>query len=179
MVITVTDQLLLRTYEPADAQELFDVINNSRKHLQPWLEWVPLTTKQEHALQFIQRSRQELNDQQSLALGIFYDGKIIGGIGMHKWEPAIKRAQVGYWIVKEHEGKGIVNKSLLKFISFLFEQLGLNKVEIHFEPKNKRSAKVADKLGFKIEGVIRQAIMRNGMPEDLVVTGILKSEWKG
>lgn len=175
--ITVDNNILLRTYTVDDAPQLFEVINTSRQHLHPWLTWVDKTTKPEHSVQFIQQSLHQLNMQEALALGIFYNGKIIGGVGMHNWDLNTKRAQVGYWISKEYEGRGIVINSLKPFASFLFDKIGLNKIEIHFEPANKRSAKVASALGCKIEGVIRQSIMRNGMPEDIVVTGLLKSEW--
>jgi len=176
--VIVDDNILLRSYEAEDAAALFEVINNSRKHLHPWLQWVDTTTKPEHSLRFIKQSLHKLNEQEALALGIFYNGKIIGGVGMDKWDQHTKRAQIGYWISKEYEGKGIMNSSLQKFISFLFEKTGLNKIEVHFEPTNKRSANVAARLGCKVEGIIRQSIMRNGMPEDVVVTGLLKSEWK-
>lgn len=176
--IIVDNDILLRTYEVADALELFDAVNNSRKHLNPWLEWVSKTTKPEHSLHFIQQSLQQLNNQEALALGIFDNGKVIGGVGMHDWDQETKRAQIGYWINAEQEGKGIVNRSLVKFLEFLFDKTGFNKIEIHFVQSNKRSAKVASRLGFKVEGIIRQCIMRNGMPEDMVITGLLKSEWK-
>ena len=176
--IIVDNDLVLRTYDVADAQELFDAVNGSRRHLNPWLDWVSKTTKPEHSLHFIQQSLHLQNTQQALALGIFDNGKVIGGVGMHDWDQETKRAQIGYWIRTEYEGKGIVSKCLVKFIEFLFDKTGFNKIEIHFVQSNKRSAKVAARLGFKVEGVIRQCIMRNGMPEDMVITGLLKSEWK-
>jgi ribosomal-protein-serine acetyltransferase len=175
--IIVDDHILLRTYEPADAAELFNAVNNSRKHLHTWLDWVDKTTRQEHSEQFIQQSLHQLDTQEALALGIFYDGKIIGGIGMHEWQQHTKRVQIGYWIIKEFEGKNIIYNCLTKFVAFLFEKIGLNKIEIHFAASNKRSAKVASRLGFKIEGVIRQSTIRNGLPEDMVVAGLLKSEY--
>jgi ribosomal-protein-serine acetyltransferase len=175
--IIVAENLLLRTYEVDDAPALFDAVNQSRSHLHPWLTWVDKATKPEHSLQFIQQSLHELNMQESLALGIFYDAQIIGGVGMHNRDLQTKRAQVGYWISKEYEGKGIIHKCLQEFIKFLFEKIGLNKIEIHFIPANKRSAKVASHLGCKIEGIIRQSIIRNGIAQDVVIAGLLKSEW--
>ena len=176
--IVVDDHIMLRAYEVAEAQELFDAVNRSRKHLNPWLDWVSKTTKPEHSLQFIQQSMDELHAQKALALGIFYDDKIIGGIGMHDWDHEVQMAQIGYWLAQEHEGKGIISRSMQQFVAFLFDKTGLNKIEIRFVQANKRSAKVAARMGFKIEGVIRQSVMRNGMPEDMVVTGLLKSEWE-
>lgn len=177
--IIVDNSLLLRSYVAGDAQELFNTVSSSRAHLHNWLDWVDKTTKVEHSLQFIQQSLHQLNTQEALALGIFYNDKLIGGMGMHHWDMVSKRAQVGYWISKEFEGMGIIHRSLVKFIDFLFKKIGLNKVEIHFVPTNKRSAAVAARLGCTVEGIIRQSVMRNGMPEDLVITGILKNEWKG
>jgi ribosomal-protein-serine acetyltransferase len=175
--IIVDDHIVLRSYTAGDADELFAAVNGSRKHLHPWLEWVDKTLKPEHSLQFIQQSLHELHNQQSLALGIFLDGKVVGGIGMHEWDHATRRAQAGYWLSKEHEGKGIIHRSFMKFLEFLFIKIGLNKVEVHFFPENERSARVAERLGFRIEGVIRQSKLRNGMPDDIVVAGLLKSEW--
>jgi len=154
------------------------VINASRSHLHPWLAWVDHTTKREHSSHFIKQSLHQMHTQEALPLGVFHTDKIIGGIGMHDWDQATKKAQIGYWITKEYEGKGIVNKSLSGFITYLFDKVGLNKIEIHFTPANKKSAKVAERLGFKIEGVIRQSVLRNGQPEDMVIAGLLKSEWK-
>jgi len=176
--ITIDDNLLLRTYEVNDAEELFTAVDNSRRHLHTWLEWVDKTLKPEHSLQFIQQSLHEQDMQQSLALGIFYNNKIIGGVGMHNWDQSVQKAQLGYWISKEYEGKGIISKCIVKFVSFLFEKIGLNKIEIHFFPANKRSAKVAERLGCKIEGIIRASQLRHGRPEDIAIAGLLKSEWE-
>ena len=60
---------------------------------------------------------------------------------------------------------------------FAFQKIGLNKIELRFIPHNKRSAAVAERLGAKVEGIIRQSHLFNGKLEDIVVTGILKNEW--
>jgi ribosomal-protein-serine acetyltransferase len=177
VTITINDKILLRPYEVAEAQELFDAIHASRKHLNPWLDWVSKTTKPEHSLQFIQDSLQQIHNQEALPLGIFYDNRIIGGTGLHHWDQQTRKAQIGYWLCKDFEGKGIINRSLAGFIDFLFDKIGLNKIEIHFVVPNVRSAKVATRLGFKVEGVIRQGVMRNGVLEDVVVAGLLRSEY--
>ena len=177
-MIIIDDQLLLRTYEIDDFNDLYAAINNSRRHLGPWLAWVAATTRPEHSLEFIQRSHHQIHVQEALVMGIFYNGTIIGGLGMHDWSHDTRRAQIGYWLCKEYEGKGIIGRSLKGFIGHLFSVAGLNKLEIHYVPANKRSAAVAQRLGFRLEGIIRQSVQRNGMTEDMVVTGLLKQEWK-
>ena len=175
--ILIDNEILLRSYQTDDAAALFVAVDKWRAHLRPWLSWVDSTTKQEHSLQFIQHSVMQSHNQEALSLGIFHNREIIGGIGMHQWDHNLKKAQIGYWIGKEHEGKGILSKCLARFLNFLFDKINLNKVEIWFMAKNQKSAAVAERFGFKTEGYIRQSYLRNGMLEDLIVTGLLKSEW--
>ena len=177
VTIPVNSQLTLRTYIVGDAEALFAVVNAERHHLARWLDWVKATTKPEHSLQFIKQATHELETQEALPMGIFYNGQIIGGVGMHHWDHGLKKAQIGYWIAERYEGKGIMATCLKSFIDFLFMRVGLNKVEIDFIPANKRSAKLADRLGARVEGILRQSYLHNGIAEDLVVTGLLKSEW--
>lgn len=176
--IEVGNGLVLRTYKPEDAAALFRAVDANRAHLRPWLPWVDATQKPEHSLDFIEQSISWMHHQQGLALGIFEGEEVIGGLGMLGWNHELRNAQIGYWIAKNHEGKGIISACLEKFIDLLFEQLDLNKVEIRFVVANKRSAAVAQKLHAKIEGVLRDAYVCNGVLEDLVIAGILKREWK-
>ena len=178
--ILIDDDLLLRSYKPEDAAELFRCINQSRAHLRTFLAWVDGTTRQEHSLQFIQDAIAQQAAGQGLALGIFLQQErtLIGGIGMHKWNHDLKLAQVGYWIVKDYEGKGLMYRSALRFLDFLFHKIGLNKVEMHIVPQNTRSIALAGQLGAKTEGVIRQSLRIGGRLEDVIVTGILYTEWE-
>jgi ribosomal-protein-serine acetyltransferase len=176
--IQVRKDLLLRTLYTEDARELFSVVNQHRQHLRPWLNWIDSNTTVEHTIQFIQLTLQQQENQEGFVLGIFQNDKIIGEVGMNNWNHTLKKAQIGYWLTADHEGKGILNECLCMFLDFLFDTVGLNKIEIHFIPQNQRSAKVAERLGCKVEGLLRQSYLRNGMLEDLVVAGLLRKEWK-
>ncbi len=178
--ILIDDDLLLRSYKPEDAPELFRCINESRTHLRPYLNWVDGTTKMEHSLQFIQTAIAQQATGEAMALGIFLqEGRqLIGGIGMHHWNHDLKRAQVGYWIARECEGRGLMYRSAHRFLDFLFRKVGLNKVEMHIVPYNKRSLVLATRLGAKQEGCIRQSLRVAGKLEDVIVAGILRSEWE-
>ena len=175
--IIIDDELLLRTLQPADAQELFTLVHASREHLRPWLPWVDVTTDAGHSMQFIHQSIVNQNNQSGMALGIVYKGRLIGSMGMHNWDHALKKAQLGYWIAKEYQGRGVISACLKGFIGFLFGKVGLNKIEIQFIVSNKRSAAVAERLGFKVEGILRQSYILNGNYHDIAVTGMLKTEW--
>ena len=177
--ILIDDDLLLRSYKPEDAPELFRCVNESRAHLRPFLNWVDTTTRTEHSLQFIQSAIAQQATGEEMALGIFLqqERQLIGGIGMHNWNHDLKRAQVGYWIAKEYEGKGLMYRSAVRFLDFLFHKVGLNKAEMHIVPYNTRSLALAERLGAKTEGRIRQSVKVAGKLEDVIVTGILRHEW--
>ena len=176
--LRVNNELLLRSYRLGDEEELFAAIDASRTFLDPWLSWVKATMKTEHSKEFIENALHQADTQQGLALGIWVNEQLSGGIGMHQWDHATNRAQLGYWLAADKSGKGVIQQSMVRFIDFLFSVTALTKLEIHYVTANLRSAKVADRLGFRLEGVIRQAILRNGLPEDLAITGILKHEWQ-
>ena len=176
--LRVSPEIVLRTYSEEDARELFDVVNENRGHLRPWLIWVDATLKEAHSLEYIRAARQEQYEQRSMAMGIFQNDQLIGGIGMHHWDPRLKKAQIGYWLAAYACGKGIMQQCSMHFIHYLFTQLGLNKIELQYLPANVRSASVAKRLGFTTEGILRDSFLMNGVLQDVVITGLLQREWK-
>ena len=177
--ILINDDLLLRSYKPEDAHELFRCVDGSREHLRPFLNWVDHTTRVEHSLQFIQMSIAQQTAGEGMALGIYLqqERRLVGGIGMHQYNRDQKRAQIGYWMASDYCGKGLMSRSAERFVDFLFRKLGLNKIEIHSLPENKRSLALAQRLGARQEGCIRQSYLRFGKLEDIIITGILRREW--
>lgn len=159
-----------------DAAELFATVQANRAHLRPWLIWVDGTLKEEHSLEYIRAAKQEQNDQQSMAFGIFSNNRLVGGLGMHQWDRRLKKAQMGYWLAKAEEGKGILSLCAGVFLDYLFDKLQLNKVELHYLVSNVRSSAVAARLGFKVEGILRDSFLMNGSFHDLVVAGLLQRE---
>lgn len=175
--IPVLDNLILGAYTPHDAPALFQAIDKNRNNLRTWLSWVDYTIKEEHSLDFIYGAQIQLQQQTGLALGVFLEDKLVGGIGMHDWDHQLKKAEIGYWLDQGYQRKGIMYKCAAVFVDYLFARLQLNKIEIRFHPANDRSAAVAKRLGFKVEGILRDAQKKNGMYQDVVVTGLLHREW--
>lgn len=176
--LTVNEHLMLRTYIEDDAAEHFLLVDKNRKHLRPWLRWIDGYTKAAHSLEYIRYTHNQQDTQQGLMLAIFENGKLIGDIAMHKWEHDLKKAEIGYWIDEDHQGQGILQKCLTKFFDYIFNSLDMNKLEVRFVPSNKKSGKLAERMGFKTEGILRDSYFINGKFEDLVVGGLLKKEWK-
>ncbi|MFT4062466.1 MAG: GNAT family protein [Edaphocola sp.] len=177
-MIEVADSVKLRKYKEEDAAELFALVTANRAYIRPWLTWVDATRRQEDSLEYIRQANHLAKIQEGLALAIEVEGKIAGSIAMHHWHHETKRAQVGYWLSHHLEGKGIMNVCLGSFLGFLFTDIGLNKIELHHLTENKRSAALAKRTGFVTEGIIRQSTWLNGRLQDVVVQGLLRSEWQ-
>lgn len=178
MTLTVAPGLILRNYQEEDAPSLFAAVEENRAHLRPWLIWVDATQKEMHSLEYIRNARQEQYDQQSIAFGIFREDRLIGGLGMHQWDRRLRKAQLGYWLAQAETGKGIMTGCIGVLMNYLFDRLDLNKLELHYLPGNMKSAAVAQRLGFRVEGVLRDSFLMNGTLHDLVLAGLLKKEYR-
>ena len=176
-LIKVSEDLVMRNYEIDDAQILFAAINNNHEHLRLWLQWVDATQTIKDSEKFILDSLYQLEMQEGIAMGIFFKGFIIGGIGMFNWNHHLRQAYIGYWLEKDYEGKGLMHQCAQHFINYIFKELDLNKIEIRFVPENLRSANLANRLHAKVEGVLRESYLQNGVFKDIVVAGILKKDW--
>lgn len=178
MLLHISDSIFLRTLEIADASLLFQTINENRNHLRKWAPWIDYIISEREAKNLIEIGEIQMKAQQSLRMGIFNADTLIGYIEMQDWDHLLKKAKIGYWLIKKAEGKNNMYAASSVFINYLLEQLKLNKIELAHLLENERSAALAKRLGFKVEGILRDNIISNGAFKDLVVQGLLKSEFK-
>jgi len=172
----IDDHAFVRTLEPDDAQELFAVVEANRDRLRPWMPWEPTTRSASDIRAFIERCRSETAFRLD-GNGLWVDGELGGSIGM-RIDAADAKGEIGYWIDRRFEGRGVVTGACRLFVDHGFCELGLHRIEIHAAVSNLRSRAVADRLGFTQEGVLRGAERVADGYHDLVVYGMLEDEWK-
>jgi ribosomal-protein-alanine N-acetyltransferase len=80
---------------------------------------------------------------------------------------------LGYSIAQSEEGKGLMTEALTAAVSYMFEEVGLHRIEANYMPRNAASARVLEKLGFVIEGHAKDYIMIDGRWEDHVRTSLI------
>lgn len=168
----------MRSWTAEDAPAHFLAVEENRAHLQPWLPWAERSTKPEHSLQYIQLTQALAAKGEAIHLGIFYEGRVIGGAGLHDCNVSVRSASVGYWITKDFEGQGIMRRCLSRMLDFAFDSWNLQRLELRCAAGNVRSAALAQRLGFVQEGILRRAYSRQGVAEDLLVMGLLCEEWE-
>jgi ribosomal-protein-serine acetyltransferase len=141
-----------------------------------FMHWMTPDYSISSAEEFVTRSIAAAASKTSLGFGIFRDAHFIGSIGFNQFDWQSKRTEIGYWIDKGEEGKGIVTRSCERLIGYAFDDLNMNRVEIRCSTENIRSAAIPERLGFQKEGVLRRAEMRNGRLQDFSVYGLLADD---
>jgi ribosomal-protein-serine acetyltransferase len=169
------DGLVVRTYTLDDAQALFDLIDANREHLRPWMIWEQTTKSPDDARTFIQSC---LDEPVSIeGNGIWVDGDLAGGIGLDI-DTLSNSGEIGYWLAKSYEGRGIITRACERFFDMAFDELGLHRMELQAAAGNARSRAVAGRLGMQWEGVARDGIRVAEGYLDSVEYAILEDEWR-
>lgn len=146
----------LRRFEPTDAPELFALTARNKDELAKWLSWAQRRTPKDTA-EHIERMRTAETEQRAIDRAIVVDGRIVGTVGIARIDSRNSSAEIGYWLGSEHQGRGLMTQAVAVLIHHAFDRLELNRTEIHTDVLNRRSCALAERLGFRYEGTLRQA----------------------
>jgi ribosomal-protein-serine acetyltransferase len=175
---TIRDGMYLQVLEERHAPEVFEVVDRERNYLREWLPWVDMSTEVEDTLNFIKTSLQQFAGNDGFSAGIWSGDEFIGGIGTHRIDWLYRRVEIGYWIAQKYQGRGIVTDACRAVIDHAFDEWKLNRVEIHCATGNAKSCAIPKRLGFQLEGLLREAQLLNGEYQDINVYGMLARDWK-
>lgn len=173
----IDDDIVLQLLEENHAGELFALTERSRDHLRRWLPWVDATQTVEDSRNFIVKSLEQYNRNEAMNAGIWYHGKLAGIISFARLDLHNKNAMIGFWIGKEYEGKGLMTRSCKALIEKGFGEMGLNRIELTAALENRRSRAIPERLGFQLEGVLRQSTWLYDHFQDMAIYSLLRSEW--
>ncbi|WP_121641917.1 GNAT family N-acetyltransferase [Bacillus vallismortis] len=175
----VNEHITIRLLEPKDAERIAELIIENQQRLGEWLFWAEKPSSAEmYRETIIPDWRREYADLNSIEAGLLYDDSLCGMIGLHHLDQINRKAEIGYWIAKEYEGKGIMTAACRTLITYAFEELGLNRVALCAAVGNHKSRAIPMRLGFQEEGIARDGLFVNGKYHDLVYYSLLKREWK-
>jgi len=175
---TIQEGVFLRLLEERHAPEIFAAVDRDRAYLREWLPWVDPTTDSAVTLKFIKTTLEQFARNEGLVAGIWCGDEFGGTIGTHKIDWLNRSVEIGYWIASKFQGRGIVTAACRALIGHAFEAWELNRVAIHCAPQNEKSCAIPKRLGFRLEGVLREAQLLNGRYVDSNVYAILAREWK-
>jgi ribosomal-protein-serine acetyltransferase len=175
-----TARLVLRPYRAEDAAALGAAVEESRARLRRWLEWVDGFAGPNDARYYVEGAAHDWARRRELFFGTFdaADGRFLGNVGLHNVDWTIRSFEIGYWLRDGAEGKGYAQEAVRALTRFAFEELGANRVEIRCDPRNERSRRVAERLGFPLEGCLRNSRQDpEGRPRDTLVFAMVPADW--
>jgi RimJ/RimL family protein N-acetyltransferase len=174
-----TRRLVVRCYDPSDAQMLADSIAESVEHLKPWMPWAHNQTEPfEAKADRVKRFRGLFDLGEDYIYGIFnpQETRLLGGTGLHT-RIGDEQLEIGYWIHKDYVNQGLVTESTAALVKVAFEIILLHRLEIHCDPANLASASIPCKLGFTHEGTLRAKTRFLDRWSDSMVWALLEDEY--
>ena len=172
----INDDIKLSLSIPQYAVELFELTDENRLFLRQWLPWLDNIEQPLDTEKFINNQLLRFQQGAALHITIFYQDQISGVVGYNQIDRINNIGYIGYWLGQEYNGKGIMTKSVSKLIEIGHDYYGLRRFDIRCAVENSRSRAIPERLGFKNEGIIRQAEKVYDNYFAHVVYGLLKSD---
>lgn len=173
----LTTRLRLRPVTPADDDALF-ALHTDVRVLRYWdaPPWRDLS----QAHRFVAKSREMSEDGTGARLVIeaLSDRRFIGWCSLTRWSPIHRSAALGYCLAQDGWGHGYATEAAGALLGWAFETLDLNRVQAEADTRNRASARVLEKLGFVLEGTLREDCVVDGEVSDSWVYGLLRREWQ-
>jgi RimJ/RimL family protein N-acetyltransferase len=176
-----TERLVIRCYEPRDAEMAKEAIDSSLDHLRPWMPWTesepqPLEEKR----QLLKTFRANFDVGDNFTMGIFSadEEAYIGGTGLHpRGDPG--GLEIGYFIRASATRQGYVTESTAALTRVGFEICEADRIEIRIDPDNEASLGVPRKLGFIEEATLRRRLpgRRGGPPRDVTLFAMFRDDF--
>ena len=164
-----TVRLTIRAPRGDDAPEIVEAVNESLNELRPWMPWAKEPAAIEPSEARLRAAMAQWITRENLLLHIYLKGTstFVIGSGLHRIDWNSGKFEIGYWCRTPYSGQGYVSEAVHGITAFAFGRLKANRVEIRCDALNVRSAAVAKRCGFLLEGILRH--------DNLSVDGQLRS----
>jgi RimJ/RimL family protein N-acetyltransferase len=157
-------EIAVRQYRESDAKEFQAAVLESVERLAEWLPWCTSDYSIQDATDWVNSASHTWKDGTDYRFLIedAKTGRILGSVGINQVVPQHKRGNLGYWVRKSAINQGICTRAARQVVSFAFQELGFQRLEIHVQTNNNASNAVAAKIGGVYEGIFRNKVVNNG-----------------
>jgi RimJ/RimL family protein N-acetyltransferase len=164
------NDLALRPWTEADVPALVIACNDPE--ISHWIPLIPSPYTEEDALTFVRGDVRP--EEQSLAMTV--EGTVVGAIGLGV-NSMNYRGRIGYWVAASARGRGVCTRALRLLSRWALDELDLQRLDLITDPDNLASQRVAEKVGFRREGVLRAHLRHpDGRIRDSVMFSLLPGE---
>lgn len=170
----------IRTIRVRDWRDLQQLNAENRAWLAPWEASLPIIGVPIDMKSSIRMLLSQMRDGFGIPFVMEYDGAIVGQLNVSQIAyGSLSSGVIGYWISRSQAGKSITPLSVALATDYLFQSVGLHRVEICIRPENAASLRVVEKLGFRYEGLRRQYIHIAGRWRDHYSFALVSTEVAG
>lgn len=164
-------------YDMETAKVMYNSIDKCRETFLPWLGWVKYTLSPNDSFRFLETVDNDWKNGKQFVYAIYIKNTFIGVISVINVALEHKRAEIAYWLDTDYTGNGYMREAVRMIENELFS-CDFNRLVIHTDILNVRSAKIPQSLGYVHEGVLRQEIWSepNNRFRDINVFSKLKSD---
>jgi RimJ/RimL family protein N-acetyltransferase len=167
-----TDRLVIRCWQPQDAPLLKEALDSSLDHLRPWMPWAHDEPKPlEEKIDLLRGFRAAFDQGEDFVYGVFdaEEQRVLGGSGLHRRVGELG-LEIGYWIRADAVGRGLATEAAAALTHAGLAVEGIDRIEIHCDPRNQASAAVPRKLGYTHEATLRRRLRdADGAPRDVMI----------
>lgn len=177
--ILKSDTLTLKKVEEHHLEEVYDIYSNDTV-----FENCGIIPKYNKATvkNMIGHFERDFNKRSRIKWGIVTNEdseRVVGIMEAFDFNQKVNMATIGYFLAESQWGQGIAAEATRIVVKFLFEEVGVNRIQAEVMPANERSKRVLLKNGFIKEGTLRQASLWSGKGiVDLEIYGLLQEEYK-
>ena len=171
-----TERLLLRKISLNDASDMFEYASNPE--VSEYTMWSTHTSI-EDTKYFIKSLLKMYKKRELVDWGIVHkvEKKFIGTCGFVEWSMTHSRAEMGYAISRKYWNQGYMSEAVNAMMEFGFREMLLNRIQGKCQVHNIGSARVMEKVGMQLEGILRQQLFVKGEYWDLKIYSILRDDF--
>jgi ribosomal-protein-serine acetyltransferase len=172
------EHVAIRPFLPADAQTVFQAIQESRAQIDPWLSDLAATRSVSDVEAYIARQPEvwAKGEAYNFAILDYHSGILLGGGGLTQINPKHRFANMYYWVRAGHTNRGVATRGVRLLARFGFEVADLVRIEIVVPVGNTASIRVAEKAEASREGVLRSRVMLHGELHDAVMFSLVQQD---
>ncbi len=152
-----TERLIIRCPELSDVPFDYQAIKESIKELEPWMPWATQDYTLETCEESIRGAIARYITKEDFRM-LFFDketNRLLGSSGFPRLNWKVPSFEIGYWCRTSETGKGYVTEVVRALSKMAFETLNAARLEICCDDLNIKSAAVAERCGFTLEGVLK------------------------
>ncbi|KWX72229.1 acetyltransferase [Paenibacillus riograndensis] len=152
-----SSRLLIRAAQWGDGAAVNEAVHESLAELRPWMPWAQIAPTAEESEAIIRRSHLQFLERKDLRLLLFNKetGQLVGSSGLHRIDWQTRKFEIGYWVRTSCSRQGYISEAVTAIADYAIRELGANRIEIRCDSRNTQSARVAERLGFTLEGIVR------------------------